>query len=231
MPQPYIPSRETDLVTWADNFAALLTAAPATYGVTSADALIVQAAVDTWDAAYALAVNPSTRTPTTVAAKNTAKNAMIPIIRSYASQIRLNPGVADADKIALGLNLPNNTPTPVPTPVTAPILNISANEPLRMTFRMRDTGSPSNSRAKAPNTIGMEIWTVVGDSAAVDPALASFQGMAVKVPFHLDFDPADVGSVLTIFGRWAVRSGTVGENIARRGPWSSAVSQTIVGTG
>ncbi len=231
MPQPYIPSRETDLVTWADNFAALITAAPATYGLTSGDASTIQTAVDAWDSAYTTANNPSTRTPTTIAAKNTAKNAMLPILRSYASQIRLNPGVADSDKIALGLNLPNNTPSPVPTPITSPILDISANTPLRQTLRMRDTGSPSTSRAKAPNTIGMELWVAVGDAAAVDPSQASFVGMAVKVPFHVDFDVSQVGSVATYFGRWAVRSGSPGENIARRGPWSSAVSQTIVGTG
>ena len=231
MPQPYIPARETDLVTWADNFAALITAAPATYGLTSGDASTIQTAVDTWDSAYAIANSPTTRTPTTIAAKNTAKNAMLPIIRSYASQIRLNPGVADADKIALGLNLPNNTPSPVPTPVTAPVVTISANEPLRITLRSRDTGSPATSRARAANTIGMELWVAVGDTAAVDPETASFIGMAVKVPFHVDFDVSQVGSIATFFGRWAVRSGSPGENIARRGPWSSAISQTIVGTG
>lgn len=231
MSTPYIPPREVDLVPWADNFAALITATPAVFALQAADAVIIQSAVDAFDAAYTLATNPSTRTPTTVAAKNTAKNSMLPIIRSYASQIRLNPGVADADKIALGLHLPNNTPTPVPTPITMPILNITANEPLRQTLRMRDSGSPSTSRAKAPNTIGLELWVAIGDAAAVDPAEASFVGMAVKVPFHVDFDVADVGSVATFFGRWAVRSGAPGENIARRGPWSSAVSQTIVGTG
>jgi hypothetical protein len=115
--------------------------------------------------------------------------------------------------------------------VSAPILNITSNEPLRQTLRMRDTGSPSNSRAKAPNTIGMELWVAVGDAAAVDPTTASFVGMAVKVPFHVDFEVSQVGSIATYFGRWAVRSGSPGENIARRGPWSSAVSQTIVGTG
>jgi hypothetical protein len=231
MPQPYIPARETDLVTWADNFATLITATPATYGLTAGDATTIQAAVDTWDSAYAVANSPTTRTPTTIAAKNTAKNAMLPILRSYASQIRLNPGVADADKIALGLNLPNNTPSPVPTPVTAPVVTISANEPLRITLRSRDTGSPATSRARAANTIGMELWVAVGDTAAVDPETASFVGMAVKVPFHVDFDVSQVGSIATFFGRWAVRSGSPGENIARRGPWSSAISQTIVGTG
>jgi hypothetical protein len=231
MANPYIPPRDVDLVTWADNFSALITAAPATYGLVAGDATIIAAAVVAWDAAYALAVNPTTRTPTTVAAKNTAKQAMLPILRTYASQIRLNAGVADADKIALGLNLPNNNPSPIPAPSTQPILNVTNAEPLRHVMRFRDTGSPSSSRAKAPNTIGMELWRFIGTAPATDPTTATFYGMAVKVPFNSEFTSDDAGKLATYFGRWANRAGSAGNNIALVGPWSAAITQTIVGTG
>jgi len=231
MAAPYIPARETDLVTWADNFAALITATPSVYGLDAAAALIIQTAVDTWDAAYALAVNPSTRTPTTVADKNSAKLAMIPIIRTYASQIRLNPGVTNMDKVALGLNLPNNTPAPIPAPTTIPVLTIMSATPLRHTMKFRDEMASPTSRAKAPLSIGLELWRGIDSIALTDPADADFVGMMVKVPFFSDFDTADVGKVATYFGRWANRAGSAGNNQALTGPWSVAVSMTIVGTG
>jgi hypothetical protein len=231
MAAPYIPARDVDLVVWADNFAALITAAPATYGLSPTDASTIQASVDAWDAAYTLAVNPATRTPTTVAAKNTAKNAMVPILRTYASQIRINPGVMDSDKIALGLNLPNNSPSPIPAPATQAVLTITSATPLRHTLKFRDELASPTSRAKAPNSIGCEIWRGVSTIGLTDPGACTFYGMAVKVPFYSDFDPADAGKIATYFARWANRAGSAGNNIALTGPWSNALSQTIVGAG
>jgi len=228
---PYIPARETDLVDWADNFAALITASPGTYGLAAPDAVIIQTAVNNWDAAYAAATNPGTRTPVTIAAKNTSKLAMLPIVRTYASQIRINPGVDNSDKIDLGLNLPNNNPAPIPAPATTAVLTIISATPLRHTLKFRDEVASPTSRAKAPNAIGCEIWVGISTIGLVDPASCKFYGTAVKVPFFVDYDVADVGKVATIFGRWSNRAGSVGNNINLTGPWGTAVSQTIVGTG
>jgi hypothetical protein len=227
MPAPYIPPRETDLVTWSTNFRDLTTAAPSTYGLSAGDATAIATPVTAFLAAYSVANNPATRTPTTIAAKNTAKQAMLPIVRTYASQIRINPGVADADKIALGLNLPNNSPSPIPAPNTQPILNIDKTEPQRHVMRFRDTGSPASSRAKAPNSIGMELWVFVSDAAGVDPALASFIGDAVKVPFVSNFDADQAGLVATYWGRWKNRAGSTTDNLAQTGPWSQPTSGII----
>lgn len=231
MAAPYIPPRDVDLVNWADNFSTLISASPPTYGLAPADAVIIAAAVASYDSTYADATNPGTRTPVTIAAKNTAKLAMIPILRTYASQVRLNPGVANADKIDLGLNLPNNTPAPIPAPSTIPVLTIMNATPLRHTMKFRDEMASPTSRAKAPLSIGMELWRVVDTVAKTDPALASFYGTMVKVPFVSEFDAADVGKVATYFGRWVNRAGAVGNNQALTGPWSAAASMTIVGTG
>ena len=231
MAAPYIPARDVDLVTWATNFSTLITAAPATYGLTPTDASNIAAAVAAYNAAYTLAVNPSTRTPTTVADKDTQKLAMIPIVRTYASQIRLNPGVMNSDKIALGLNLPNNSPAPIPRPNTAPVVTITNAQPLRHVMKFRDETAQPTSRAKASNSIGMELWRGIDSIALTDPTACTFIGMMVKVPFVSDFDAPDAGKIATYFGRWANRAGSVGNNTALTGPWSNAVSQTIVGAG
>jgi len=99
----YIPPKDADLALWADNFADLITAAPATYGLVAGDALTIQTANDIFQADYLLAVNPGTRTSVTIAQKNSTKLAFVILARTYASQIRINPGVSNADKILLGL--------------------------------------------------------------------------------------------------------------------------------
>lgn len=228
MAAPYIPARDVDLVTWADNFAALITADPATYGLTAGDASTIQGLVDTWDTAYFDAVNPSTRTPMTVADKNTAKLAMLPVVRAYASQIRLNPGVTNADKVALGLNLPNNSPAPIPAPATMPVITVVQNQPLRTLLKFRDELASPTSRAKAPGSIGLELHATVGTAPADDPDASPYRGTFSKVPFFIDWDPADAGKVVTFFGRWINRAGTIGINQAQTGPWSTGISTTIV---
>lgn len=231
MSVPYIPPREVDLVNWADNFATLITAAPATYGLAAGDATIIQGLVNAWDAAYAAGTDPGTRTPVTVAAKNTAKLAMLPVVRTYASQIRLNPGVANSDKLNLGLNLPNNSPSPIPTPSTQPVVIVMQAINLRHILKFRDETASPTSRAKAPGSIGLELWRGIGTTPIVDPALCTYIGTFVKVPFNSDFDAGDAGKIATYFGRWVTRAGSVGYNQALQGPWSNAVSFGIVGGG
>lgn len=231
MSVPYIPPREVDLINWADNFANLITADPPLYGLDAIAASIIQSQVDAWDLAYAAATDPGTRTPVTVGAKNTAKLAMLPIIRAYASQIRINPGVADADKIDLGLNLPNNSPAPIPAPATSPVITIIKAVPLRHVLKFRDEVASPTSRAKAPNCIGLELRRTIDTVAKTDPDAALYYGTMVKVPFNSDFDNADVGKICTYFARWINRAGSAGNNQALTGPWSAAQSMSIVGTG
>lgn len=231
MSTPYIPPREVDLGPFVDNFRDLIVANPAQYGLTAGDATMIAGVVDPWDDAYAAAINPSTRSPMTVAAKNTVKLAMIPIVRTYASQIRLNPGVANDDKVALGLHLPNNSPSPIPAPATMPVVTVVQNQPLRTVMKFRDELASPTSRAKAPMSIGLELRGTRAAEATDDPDAATYLGTFVKVPFHVDHTSDDAGKVFTVWGRWINRAGSAGNNQALTGPWSTAVSTTIVGAG
>lgn len=228
MAASYIPPRDVDLVVWSTNFATLISDDPALYGLTPTDAGNIQTLVDAWNAAYTLAVNPSTRTPATVAAKDTAKLAMIPTVRTYASQIRINPGVANDDKIALGLNLPNNSPAPIPAPATQPVITIISAIPGNFVCKFRDEASSPTSRAKAANSIGCEIYVGVSSIPLTNPADCAYYGAAVKVPFVIEFEPEDAGKIATVYGRWVNRAGSAGFNFALRGPYSTRLSQVIV---
>jgi hypothetical protein len=221
MAAPYIPPRDVDLIDWGSNFAGLITATPAAFGLTPTDASTIQAAFDAYDAAYALAVAPTTRTPVTVADKNTAKFTFIGIARTYAAQIRLNPGVTNPNKTALGLNLVNNVPSPIPAPTGFPIITFVGATPGEHTLRFADSTTP-DSKAKPQGVTNMQLFVGVSTIALVDPADCSLYSTPTRVPLAVTFNPADAGKLATYFGRWATRKGLVG-------PWSAAVSAVVPG--
>lgn len=219
MALPYIPSKDADLVSWATNFSDLITAAPATYGLVSGDATAIAAVVDPFIAAYAVATTPATRTKVTVAEKDTTKFAMLSLVRTYSQRITVNPGVADADKIALGLNLHGTPPTPVPAPTTIPLLSLLGATPLNFTIRYADELTP-DARKKPFGAVRLDTFVKIDTTPKTDPEDSLYYGGFTKQPAFVTFSPSDAGKYATLWGRWANRKGEVG-------PWSAPVSQII----
>lgn len=218
---PYIPTTDAGLDAWANNFADLITADPALYGLTPADALAIQTAVDAWNVSYPLATNPATRTTVTISQKNADKVAMVTICRTYASQVRINPGVANEDKLALGLNLPNNSPSPIPTPPTFPLLDIANAGPLIHVLRYADNTTP-DSRRKPDGAVSLELWGVAAEAAVTDPALMQKILSVTKQPTNVTWPNEDLGKVASYIGRWINRKGEAG-------PWSAPINFVIAG--
>src|SRR6516162_8132891 len=104
---PYvgIPTRDTQLATWAQVFADAINASPSTYGLSLTDASNIVTANDNFQSAYVTATDPATRTRTTVANKDSFKNAAVATFRSYYVIIQNNPGVTDDNKLAAGIKV------------------------------------------------------------------------------------------------------------------------------
>lgn len=221
---PYIPNKDADFANWLLNFSTLLTAAPATYGLTAPDAVAVAAEQTAFAAAYSAAIDPSTRTPVTVAAKDSAKASALAVVRPFAVNISLNPGVLDADKTAIGVTVRSLVPTPIPAPVDAPVLAIGAWTPGVLKGGYSVDGVVGKS--KPFGVIGVELWASVGVAHVGDPAACTFRGTVTKSPFRLSFQPADVGKAVTLFARFVTRSGPAG--VAQVGPWSAPLNTYAV---
>lgn len=221
MAAPYIPPKDADLLAWCTNFDNLITASPSTYGLVTADALAITAVVAPYQAAQAVVDNPATKTSVTVAAKNNAKQAMLVILRTYSSQIRLNAGVTDADKLALGLNLPNNSPSPIPAPTSSPIVSVIGATPGQLTIRYADSNTP-DKRSKPQGVTAMQLFVGVSTIPLTDPEDTAFEVALTKQPYAVNFNPADAGKTATLFGRWQTRTGLTG-------PWSTAANFIIPG--
>lgn len=232
MALPYIPNKDALLVAWSDNFAALITASPTTYGLVAGDAAAINAVNTPWDAAYAAAVAGGTRGPMTVQAKNNARAALLAVVRPYAIQIRNNAGVSDPDKVALGLTVPNTTRTPILAPQSQPLISIVAATPLSHTLRFSDSNSPQ-LRGKPFGAKACSFVVSYGTTIGSDPDLASpvaivnsalavpsSTGLATRQPAASVLPVGQVGKLATYWARWVGIRGDVG-------PWSLPVAMTV----
>lgn len=215
----YIPKQQALLTIWALNFSGLITAGPGTYGLVAGDAVTIAAQTAAYDAALTLALDPSTRTPTTVADKDAARASMLGVIRPYAIQIRNNVGVTDENKIALGLTVIDRTPTPIPAPTTVPVISISMQTPLQMTLQSYDATTPT-SKAKPFGAIGMQIARKTSATAITDPTALPIVDTITKSPFTLDWDGAEQGLRAYMAARWITRTGLVG-------PWGAIIEAVV----
>lgn len=209
MPRSYIPQKQADRVLWANNFASLITANPANYGLQPADAVIIQGAADDFDAAYTIAINPTTRTNVTIAAKDAADAFMQSICRGYAQSIRNNTGVSNELKTGLGITVPATTRTPVPIPATFPDVTLVAGLPGGvLNLEQVDHGASTGAK---PFGVKFNVMThTITDTPSGDAAHASVLQLQSKRLFQVQMDPANSGKYLNIFAQWVNNRGEVG---------------------
>jgi hypothetical protein len=222
----YLPKTDGGLRDWTRNFSNLITANPSTYGLMASDAAAIAGVVDAYAEALTRATDPTTKTQGAVAAKDSAKAAMVAVVRRYAQVIKMNDGVTNEEKIDLGLNIDDTQPSPVPAPTTQPICSIVGATPLQHTLRFADSATPTK-RAKPEGVVGLELYYFIGENPPVSPdaptpagTSTKFYGLATREPFAVKLNAADVGQMITYYCRWVTRTG-------RTGPWSTPVAMTV----
>ena len=218
---PYIPPRDADLDTWSANFSTLITAAPATYGLTSADAATIAGAVLTWHTDYLLVTSPTTKTATAVQNKNAARVSMLATVRPYAQAISLNAGVSTGAKIALGVNPRTSTPTPITAPTTSPVLTAQSTSTAGTIIRYRDATASPSVKAKPYGVVQVQLYGLASTTPITDPDDLDFQFATTKSPIIVPM-AGDAGKTVYFAGRWITKTGLLG-------PWSSIISYVVAG--
>jgi hypothetical protein len=226
----WIPAPIAAFSTFAQNFSDTLNASPAAYMISPTDAMSVATANTAFQDAYALSAksSPMTRTSVTVASTVSTRVALTLLMRAWGSQIRLNPGVSDADKTALGLRLPNNAPNPVPVPATWPVLSVQGYGPLQIQLKYVDSSTPT-IKAKPYGTGGGELYVGIGAAPIVSPSLCVFQGIFTRNYPMINFDPTNAGKVASFFARWTTKGSARGNEETSVGPFGPGVSAVIPG--
>jgi hypothetical protein len=219
---PYIPAKDAGLNSWAVNFSTLLTASPGTYGLVSADATAVAGVVAAWVAAYGLVTSPSTKTKSTVAAKNVARVNMLAVMRPYAQQISLNAGVTSGNKTAIGVNPRTSTPAPITAPTTYPVLTISQSLALTAIVQYRDQLASPSVKSKPYGVVQIQIFAMASTTVITDPTLLPLKTQTTKSPLSISWPSGAKGEIAYYAARWVTRAGLVG-------PWSPIVNFVVAG--
>jgi hypothetical protein len=197
--------KQADIVAGSANFAALLTAAPTTYGLVASQATAFATLNTALQTAYAAAISPATRTRTAVEANRQAIENMRKTAILYGKIITATPTVTDAQLVALGL-LPRSSPAPRPIPLIPPVLTIVSVVNRLVTIKIRPGGS--DSRSKPNGTAGAQVFSYSGPTAPSDPRLYHYEGLATRGTAQVQFpDTIANGSTVWLAAGWVTQRG------------------------
>lgn len=114
-----IPTLDTPLVAWGENFGTKITATPTAFALTAPQAAAFDAAYD----AFVTALNTlraareaGNRSVMQTEAKDIAKDALLVVGRSLYGIVQKAPSVTDIQRTDLGVANRDTQPTPIPAP-------------------------------------------------------------------------------------------------------------------
>jgi hypothetical protein len=212
MSVPYIPARDVDFTTWVDNFGGYVDINFAALFLGPGDVTAVDTAISDWDAAYALVANPATKTPVTVAAKDTQRATTESLLRLYASQINLNPAVTDLQRAALAITIRDQTKTPILPPTSFPELELIAALPGTHQLKYKDSDAVVG-KAKAFGGRFVELRSVAALTPPASEDLVPTVGYQTKSPFIVSWTMGDAQKIAYYFARYISPRGGPG-------PWA-----------
>lgn len=210
MSADWINTTDAGLLTQSADFSSKITATPTAFGLTAADATALAGDVTAYTAAYNAAVDPATRTKSTIVAKDAAKILLEARMRGFGRIIQADPSVTNAQRADLGLTIRATHPAPVPPPATRPIASVISIYQRTVKVRLVDETTPT-SRAKPAGVSEAEVFTHVGATAPASMDDWTYQGQASKTTFDITFpDSVASGSKVWIAARWCNRKGEHG---------------------
>jgi hypothetical protein len=197
MSKDFIPSREGERVTYSFNFKERIVAAPTLYGLTADQATAYAALHDDFAEAYQAAIDPSTRTPAAITAKNTAMDLLIAKLRQLAGIVQKCPTVTDEQRVILGLPVRKTEPTPINPPTEMPVLEINERFGTVVQLKLHD-GSGSR-RGKPAGVAGASVFSFVGPTPPADVEGWKFEGSTSKTLFDVEFPVATAPGTVVFF--------------------------------
>ena len=192
--------KDSVLSAQAQNFSTVLAASPATYNEVAATATAVTSAV----AAYVDALGILTearangvRSAQMTADKNSARLAMLNVIRPVYASVAASTSISDSAKIALGVHIRDTHNNPGPLIDFAPLMSVVKVNGTIVTVRMADPNEPTSNR-RPPFVYGMALFSFVGAECPTDPAAFKFEGNTGRTEVSVTF-PASVGVGETVW--------------------------------
>ena len=184
----FLPTRDALLLSWSSNFSSLISAGAVSYGLTTSQATAYAALHSAFAAAYATAIEPSTRTRSAISIKDNCRSLLKANARLLARIVQAAPAVTAAQKIDLGLTPRDVNPSPINPPVDPPVLEVAAAVGRTLKLRLRATGT--DRRSKPAGVQGASVFSFVGAAAPADISAWTFEGASTRTNFDVTFGPA-----------------------------------------
>jgi hypothetical protein len=219
MSTPYYKLGDTQLLAFASNVSTRLNGDPSAYFVTLEFAAGYQSAYEGFDVALTAALEPTTRTKPSVAAKNAARAVLIEATKNVAGIVSTNPNCTDEKLETLGFS-PRKEPSPRPSITEAPEASVVARYGSAVIVDLRVAGGTGRGRLSIAD--GAILYTAVSAQEPTDPGALVNQGVTGKTRVQLSFDETlPAGTKVWITAQWINARGT--------GPASAPISTVIAG--
>lgn len=205
----FLPTRDADLLTFAQHFAAYVVAHAVQLGFTSALGTQLNDVVVDFNDAYQISSNPLTATKGARVEKALRRAVLKATLRQFARQIQANPAVTAQQKTDLGLRVRDQEPTSQGAPNTQPVGRVVGTVNLDVVTEWFDQLTPTR-RARPAGYAGLAIYSFVGDEPPADIELWRHEGLSTKSRYTVGFNAADAGKKITIVARWYSRKGEFG---------------------
>lgn len=154
---PWIPRADEAFRTFAEGFCKNISDHPAGYMMTAAEAADLMGKLKVFLKAFGLATNELTRTKQTIADKDDARSILQNSIESHGAFIRINKGIADGDKLVVGVRPQNVSRRKRKCPDTAPLLKYIGSLPGMDQLHYHDANTP-DSPAKPYGAERLMLW-------------------------------------------------------------------------
>ncbi len=174
----YMPSRETDLLSWSRNLANKLLAGPGDYGLTSQQVADYDEVQLAFANAYSVVHDPMTRCKPNIEAKNHRRKALIGASRSLVAVMQAWPEMTNAKRDLLDIPIRDRDLTPIGPPTETPSLEVLRVQGNLISLRVRPSGSETGARPEGVR--GVRLWKFVGEDSPSDPREYVFAGSSTN---------------------------------------------------
>lgn len=185
----FLPSTESGLIAWSDNFNTKINADPVPLGLTILQSAAYTVLHDAFVAAWNALQDPNTKTQPNTVTKDDAKSALIANARELVGIIQQNPGTTDFQRAELLITIRDTEPTPVPVPANAPTVHIVSRFGKTVQIRLEDPLNPTR-RGKPDGVSGATVMSFIGASPPAELSDWTFQASITRTTHDVVFPAA-----------------------------------------
>jgi hypothetical protein len=182
----YLPTGDAGFNTWQGDFVAPIAAAPATYGLTAAEAAELTAAQTDWIADYAAHSTAQNAAHAAAQRKDDSRDAFETVIRSLARRIQGYRLVTAEMKKQLGITVPDTTKTPLSEQIVLdtppPVIKAKCTASKTVRIDWYPDQAPGESEALPQGIDGVNIWVAEGGIPS-DESQWRFLAMDTNSPY------------------------------------------------